>query len=240
MRKKICALGMSCVLFAAMLPSTAFADAEAGTGPETEQAAAADEAADAETYPENRQEARAGAAIEEAGEAEDAEESAEAQGAEDAEASGKEAVKEPGEESVTEPVDESGEESVGEPGEENGEEPGEDAPAELPDEGDADADEFDEEYADNVLYNAEADGVIVEAAAAAGALPEGSELTVRRCAEDSPEYQEAAEAIDYESTDGRGMAALDISFCLNGEEIEPAGTVKVRIDVSAILPSVPM
>ncbi len=83
-------------------------------------------------------------------------------------------------------------------------------------------------------YTAEDGGVKVTAVVPAGAVPEDAELSVTLFADDSKEYEEAAEAINLE--EGREMAALDISFMVDGEEVEPTEAVKVSIDVSAILP----
>ncbi len=101
-----------------------------------------------------------------------------------------------------------------------------------------DAEAEDEEapaQVDVVTYEKAKDDITVTVEAPEGALPEGAELNVERFAEDSDEYKEAAKAIDYEEADG-GMAALDISFTVDGREVEPDEAVKVSIDVSKILP----
>ncbi len=105
-------------------------------------------------------------------------------------------------------------------------------------EGDAEAEDEDaeeEDVAEDVSYMVETGGVIVEVTAPADALPDGAELVVERYANDSEEYKEAAEAIGHDLDDSN-MAALDISFYYDGEEIEPTESVKVSIDVSQILP----
>ncbi|MCD8088452.1 MAG: CHAP domain-containing protein [Oscillospiraceae bacterium] len=94
-----------------------------------------------------------------------------------------------------------------------------------------------EEAAETETYTAEADGVTVTVTAPVGALPENAELTVTMLAEDSDEYAAAAEAVGYDAEDeDTGMAALDITFYVDGEEVEPTQPVTVTIDASAIVP----
>ncbi len=87
---------------------------------------------------------------------------------------------------------------------------------------------------EEVIYTAKSDFISVKVTAPADALPDDAELKVERYAEDSSEYRDAAEAIDLDEESG--MAALDISFLVAGEEVEPTEPVKVSIDVSEILP----
>ncbi len=104
--------------------------------------------------------------------------------------------------------------------------------------------DLEEVPAGDVLYHAADGGVDVSVSAPAGALPEGAELTVALLEEDSAEYAEAAETVSAdiavfsagEETTGSGMAVLDISFKVNGEEMEPAEAVQMTIDASAIVP----
>ncbi len=96
------------------------------------------------------------------------------------------------------------------------------------------AEEEPEEDAEDIVYQAESGSVRVEVTAPADALPEDAKLSVERYAKDSANYRDAAEAIDLE--EGSDMAALDISFLVEGEEVEPSEPVKVSIDVSDILP----
>ncbi len=91
-----------------------------------------------------------------------------------------------------------------------------------------------EEDDEDVVYQAESGSVRVEVTAPAGALPEDAKLSVERYAKDSANYRDAAEAIDLD--EGSDMAALDISFLVDGKEVEPSEPVKVSIDVSDILP----
>ncbi|MCD7751623.1 MAG: LPXTG cell wall anchor domain-containing protein [Lachnospiraceae bacterium] len=113
-------------------------------------------------------------------------------------------------------------------------------------------------------FTATADGVTVTVTAPTGALPDGAELVVSLIEEGSDAYNAAAEAIGYEeetvevaateSEDGialaseedaetetetvatSGLAVLDISFQVDGVEVEPTEAVTVSIDASAIIP----
>ncbi len=87
---------------------------------------------------------------------------------------------------------------------------------------------------EEVIYTGESESISVKVAVPVGALPEDAELKVERYAEDSDEYRDAVEAINLDEESG--MAALDISFLVAGEEVEPTEPVKVSIDVSEILP----
>ncbi|MCC8127199.1 MAG: hypothetical protein LIO92_07360 [Clostridiales bacterium] len=127
-------------------------------------------------------------------------------------------------------------------------------------------DEIEEtEAEESVEYIAENNGVTVTVTAPEGALPEDAELSVTVYEEDSYEYVAAAEAIDYTaeetatvdadadssedaietaseeavndtSTASTGLAVLDISFLVDGEEVEPTEAVTVSIDASGIVP----
>ncbi len=93
----------------------------------------------------------------------------------------------------------------------------------------------DEAEPEEVVYTGKDGSVSVKVTAPYGALPEDAELKVERFAKDSKEYKEAAEAIGLDEDDSN-MAALDISFEADGEEVEPSEAVKVSIDASKILP----
>ncbi len=99
--------------------------------------------------------------------------------------------------------------------------------------------EEDDEEDEDVTYTAKNENIRVEVTAPSGALPEGAKLHVKRYDEDSSEYRDAAKAIgiDPDTEEDTGMAALDISFLLDGNEVEPTEPVKVSIDASAILPA---
>ncbi len=91
-----------------------------------------------------------------------------------------------------------------------------------------------ETLADANTYRAIADGVKVVVEVPADALPKGARLKVTRFEEDSPEYAEAGKVLDLDEE--TGMAAMDLSFFVNGEEVEPVKPVKVSIDASGLLP----
>ncbi len=79
------------------------------------------------------------------------------------------------------------------------------------------------------------DGISVTVGVPEGALPEGAEFVMERYVTASDEFADAADAIGREADD-ENMAAVDIHFELDGEEIEPTEKVTVSIDVSEILP----
>ncbi len=114
------------------------------------------------------------------------------------------------------------------------EEPGE-APGESEDVADEEAAE-EEAEPEEIVYEKKDGSIRVEVTAPADALPEGAELSVQRYEKNSNEYRDAAEAIGFEEDQGTDMAAVDISFLLDGKEVEPSEPVKVSIDVSDILP----
>ncbi len=87
----------------------------------------------------------------------------------------------------------------------------------------------------SVVYEGYSDGITVSVEVPEGALPEGTDLVVERYATGSDEFVDAAEAIGREADD-ENMAAVDIHFELDGEEVEPSEEVTVSIDVSDILP----
>ncbi len=113
-------------------------------------------------------------------------------------------------------------------------ESGEDAGEAEPEE-DAEEEPEDEE---DIVYRAESGSVRVEVTAPADALPEDAKLSVERYAKDSANYRDAAEAIDLD--EGSDMAALDISFLVDGKEVEPSEPVKVSIDVPTFCRKTPM
>ena len=78
------------------------------------------------------------------------------------------------------------------------------------------------------------DGVKVEVTVPAETLPEGAEMKVDRLAEGSEGYAQAQDALSETGADG--FAALDIRFELNGEEVEPAQKVQVKVSAENLLP----
>ncbi|MCD8052131.1 MAG: Cna B-type domain-containing protein [Clostridiales bacterium] len=86
-------------------------------------------------------------------------------------------------------------------------------------------------------YTAADGDVTVTVTAPEGALRSGAELSVTLFDEDSEEYAAAGETVAYDAADeDTGMAAMDISFTVNGVEVEPTEAVTVSIDASALLP----
>ncbi len=94
-----------------------------------------------------------------------------------------------------------------------------------------------EDFSETVTYTATADGAAVTVVAPLGALPEGAELSVVLIEESSEAYSEAAEAIGFDgSQEDAGLVVLDITFILNGEEVEPTEAVQVTIDAAQLIP----
>ncbi|MCD7923055.1 MAG: CHAP domain-containing protein [Clostridiales bacterium] len=99
------------------------------------------------------------------------------------------------------------------------------------------AEAVEETAAETKTYTAADGGVDLTVTAPAGALPEGAELTVTLFDEDSDAYTAAGETVNYDADDeDTGLAAMDISFWADGEEVEPSEAVTVSMDASALLP----
>ena len=79
-------------------------------------------------------------------------------------------------------------------------------------------------------YSESATGFSVEVSAPAGALPLGTEMVVDRLV-DLSAVQSAVDSAD--NLDGEVQLAADISFWLNGQEIEPAEGAKLVVRMSA-------
>ncbi len=83
----------------------------------------------------------------------------------------------------------------------------------------------------------QADGVVVVVEAEDGVLPEDAELTVKELvkeeADTADQYEQAEKALEEAGTEYAGMMAFDISFWLDGEEIEPEGPVQVSMRVDS-------
>lgn len=79
-------------------------------------------------------------------------------------------------------------------------------------------------------YTAQVDGVTVTASAKRSALPENAVLTVTRLSNTDAEVASALEAggVAYD-----GFVAVDVSFTVDGAEIEPDGEVSVSMQVSS-------
>ncbi len=211
MKKKICALFMCCALFAAMLPSTVLADVGDASADETGDVIDAGDVIEDEVSTDKLY-------VDEDGNAE--------------------IVIVPGEGDefayeLDEDVNEGTEIEESEIEEEDidaDEYADIDADSDIDDEDgvEDDAEEAEDEIdllsaqdeQAEVTYYADAGYIHVEVTAAAEALPDGAELVVERFSRDSDEYKEAAEAIGHDMDD-TNMAALDISFMADGEEVEP-------------------
>ena len=83
----------------------------------------------------------------------------------------------------------------------------------------------------------QADGVVVVVEAEDGVLPEDAELTVKELvkeeADTADQYEQAEKALEEAGTEYAGMMAFDISFWMDGEEIEPEGPVQVSMRVDS-------
>lgn len=80
--------------------------------------------------------------------------------------------------------------------------------------------------------------VTVEVIAEEGVIPEEAELQVTELtkdgnAEEADKYAKAEQALEEAGTEYTGMMAVDISFWLDGEEIEPDGPVQVSMRVDS-------
>ncbi len=111
----------------------------------------------------------------------------------------------------------------------------------------SDADDNDNDTEDNdleteeteepgVIYEEQAGDVGVVVTASEGALPEEAELSVVIYEEGSAEYLAAVEAVGADlEEEGTGFLAMDISFLMDGVEVEPLEAVTVAIDISSLL-----
>lgn len=79
--------------------------------------------------------------------------------------------------------------------------------------------------------------VKVRTTAEAGVLPEGATLVVKQLEESDGQYQEAADQLDANEIDYDGLLALDVGFEVNGQEVEPNGSVDVQFELgTGLLP----
>ena len=76
-----------------------------------------------------------------------------------------------------------------------------------------------------------AEDIIVEASAKKGTLPEGAVLKATLISEDDQKYVDAKTALDDRNMEYSGMMAMDISFWLNGEEVEPTNEREVQVAI---------
>ena len=76
--------------------------------------------------------------------------------------------------------------------------------------------------------------VTVKTTAAAGVLPEGAKLTVKKLASIEADYREAEKTLGNNNVSYDGMLALDVGFVVNGQEVEPeSGSVQVQFELGA-------
>lgn len=75
--------------------------------------------------------------------------------------------------------------------------------------------------------------VTVRTSAAAGVLPEGAKLVVKQLANTDSQYQDAANTLDANQVAYDNFLALDVGFEVNGQEVEPNGSVDVQFELGA-------
>ena len=76
--------------------------------------------------------------------------------------------------------------------------------------------------------------VTVKTTAAAGVLPEGAKLVVKKLADQDQAYQDAESTLKDSQVTYDDFLALDVGFEVNGQEVEPeAGSVQVQFELGA-------
>jgi len=76
--------------------------------------------------------------------------------------------------------------------------------------------------------------VTVKTTAAAGVLPEGAKLVVKKLADKDQAYQDAESTLKDSQVTYDDFLALDVGFEVNGKEVEPeAGSVQVQFELGA-------
>ncbi len=76
--------------------------------------------------------------------------------------------------------------------------------------------------------------VTVKTTAAAGVLPEGAKLVVKKLADQEQAYQDAESTLKDSQVTYDDFLALDVGFEVNGKEVEPeAGSVQVQFELGA-------
>lgn len=79
--------------------------------------------------------------------------------------------------------------------------------------------------------------ITVKISAAAGTLPAGAKLVIKRLTGSDRQYQNAANQLEGNHVAYDDFLALDIGFEVNGKEVEPDGVVKVQFEVgTGLLP----
>ena len=94
-----------------------------------------------------------------------------------------------------------------------------------------------EEQKEHVEYTATCEeGWEIHAEAAAGVLPEGAQLKAEKLSEDSNAFARARETVEKSGVKFDGIAALDLHFEKDGQEVEPEGTVQVSVIMPDMIP----
>lgn len=138
-----------------------------------------------------------------------------------------------------EPVDTTPEEPADEPAAEEEEQEEQDVPEEADPEPAAEAEEQGEaasagEAFDQTMTVGSGDKTVkVRTTAEAGVLPEGATLVVKQFEDTDSQYQEAADQLDANEIAYDGLLALDVGFEVNGQEVEPTGSVDVQFELGA-------
>lgn len=138
-----------------------------------------------------------------------------------------------------EPVDTTLEEPADEPVAEDEEQEEQDVPEEADPEPAAEEEEQGEpasagEAFDQTMTVGSGDKTVkVRTTAEAGVLPEGATLVVKQFEDTDSQYQEAADQLDANEIAYDGLLALDVGFEVNGQEVEPTGSVDVQFELGA-------
>ena len=138
-----------------------------------------------------------------------------------------------------EPVDTTLEEPADEPAAEEEEQEEQDVPEEADPEPAAEEEEQGEpasagEAFDQTMTVGSGDKTVkVRTTAEAGVLPEGATLVVKQFEDTDSQYQEAADQLDANEIAYDGLLALDVGFEVNGQEVEPTGSVDVQFELGA-------
>lgn len=75
--------------------------------------------------------------------------------------------------------------------------------------------------------------VKVRTTAEAGVLPEGATLVVKQLEKDDSQYEDAVDQLEANEITYDGMLALDVGFEVNGQKVEPTGSVDVKFELGA-------
>ena len=75
--------------------------------------------------------------------------------------------------------------------------------------------------------------VKVRTTAEAGVLPEGATLVVKQLEKDDSQYEDAVDQLEANEITYDGLLALDVGFEVNGQKVEPTGSVDVKFELGA-------